>query len=202
MACLVHEFAMAWGLVWSLLHVLLLILNLLWCGWITGFSFFTPHFILWVGSCLGMCPSSFSSASIFLHFWFVGRPMFLPRHSIAPAMLPLDLCLLGLFWACHVLFSYSIHIVQCFCLVNPHTILGFLDPLYSFGHPWPTLFLWASLAHSILTFPWAFVTFFGLPWPNYHILYFRGLLAFVPTPFANSYLLGSSDPFLLTFYFL
>ena len=122
-----------------------------------------------------MCPSSFNSASIFLHFWFVGRPMFLPRHSIAPAMLPLDLCLLGLFWACHVLFSYSIHIVQCFCLVNPHTILGFLDPLYSFGHLWPILFLHS---HGLLLRFLGFlglitISFtFGIYWPLYqpHLL--------------------------------
>ena len=46
---------------------------------------------------------------------------------------------------------------------------------------------WASLAHYIFTFPWAFAKSFGLPWPNYHILYFWGLLAFAPTRFTNSF---------------
>ena len=100
------------------------------------------------------------------------------------------------------IFFYSIHIAQCFYWVNPHTILGFLDPFHSFGYPRPALFPWASLAYSILTFPWAFAIFFGFPRPNYHILYFRGSLAFIPTPFANYFLLGSSAPFLHTSYFL
>ena len=42
----IHVFAIALGLVWPLLHVLLLILNLMWREWITRSSFFTPHFIL------------------------------------------------------------------------------------------------------------------------------------------------------------
>ena len=114
-------------------------------------------------------------------------------------MLPLDLCLLGLFWACHALFFYSIHIVQRFCWVNPHTILSFLGQFYSFGHPRPSLFLWTSLAHSILTFSWAFAMSFGLPWPNYHILYFRVLLTFVSTPFTNSFLWAPLTHFCLLF---
>ena len=131
-----------------------------------------------------MSPSSFSSAPIFLYFWFVGRSVFLPRHSVTLAMLPLDLCLLGLFWACHVLFSYSIYVAQCFCRVNLHTILGFLGPFHSFGYFQPVLFLWASLTHSILTFPWLLLCLlefsspitisftFGVHWPLYqpHLL--------------------------------
>jgi len=117
--------------------------------------------------------------------------VFLPRHSVAPAMLPLDLCLLGLFWACHLLFSYSIHIAQCFCWVNPYAILGFLGASHSFGHTWPIPFLHS---HELL------LRFLGFPGPI--PMGFRGLLAFVPTSFANSFLLGSSGPFLLAFYFL
>ena len=88
----------------------------------------------------------------------------------------------------HVRFLYLVHVAQYFCWVNSHTILGFLNPFYSFGHPRPTSFFWASLVHSILKFPWAFTKIFGLPRPNYHILYFWGLLAFAPTPFTNSFL--------------
>ena len=47
---------------------------------------------------------------------------------------------------------------------------------------------WAYSAHFILTFSWDFNKSFGLPRPNYHIFYFRGLLAFAPTPFINSFL--------------
>ena len=43
------------------------------------------------------------------------------------------------------------------------------------------------MAHSIFTFPWAFTKSFGLPWPNYHIIYFWGLLAFALTRFTNSF---------------
>ena len=42
-----------------------------------------------------------------------------------------------------------------FLLVNSHTISGFLGPFHFSRHPRSTSFLWASLAHSILTFPWA-----------------------------------------------
>ena len=85
-------------------------------------------------------------------------------------LLPLDLCLLSLIWVCHVLFSYSIHVPQCFYRFNPHIILGFLGPFHSFRHPQPALFLWASLAYFVLTFLWAFATTFWaspaqLPYP-------------------------------------
>jgi len=56
-------------------------------------------------------------------------------------MLPLDLYLLSLIWACHVLFLYSIHIAEYFYWVNSHVISGSLGPYHSFGHPWPIPFL-------------------------------------------------------------
>ena len=43
----------------------------------------------------------------------------------------------------------------------------------------------------------AIIPFFGLPWPNYHIFYFRSLLAFAPTPFTNSFLWASPTHFYL-----
>ena len=45
----VHAFAMDWGLVWTLLPVLPLILNLLWRGWVTGSSFFVSCFLPGLG---------------------------------------------------------------------------------------------------------------------------------------------------------
>ena len=108
--------------------------------------------------------------------------MFLPCHFVAPAMLPLDLCLLGLFWACHVLFSYSIHIAQCFCWVNPHAILGFLGASHSFGHPWPIPFLHShELFLCLFGFPKLTTIFFtfGACWPLYQphlLILFFGLL--------------------------
>ena len=118
----------------------------------------------------------------------MSRLTFLPCYFITSAMSSLDLCLLGLLWACHILFLYLVHIAQYFCWVNSHVILGFLGLLYSFGHPRLASFIWASSAHSKPSFPLAFARSFGLPWPNYHILYFRGLLAFLPTPSTNSFL--------------
>ena len=135
--------------------------------------------------------SSFSSALIFLYLWFVGQLVYLPCHSIAFAMLPLDLCLLGLFWACHALFFYSIHVAQCFYWVNPYTILAFLspfyyfgilDPLYPFGHPWPILFLHSHklLLHhlgfpDLITTPFAFKACWPLYQPHLLIHFFRFL---------------------------
>ena len=113
----------------------------------------------------------------------MGRLVFLPCHSIASAMLPLDLYLLGLLWACHVLFVYSIHISQYFCCVNSHAImvslLGIFGPYHSFGHLWPILFLHSyGLLRHLFGFPSLITISFT----------FRGLLAFAPTPFTNSFL--------------
>ena len=57
--------------------------------------------------------------------------------------------------------------------------LGILGPLHSFGRPWFIPFL-----HSY----GLFAKSFELPQPNYHIIYFKGLLAFALTPFTNSFL--------------
>ena len=129
----------------------------------------------------------------------MGRLILLPRRLIASGMLSLNSCLFGLLWAYHVFFLYSVHVAQYICWVNSHAILGFLGPFYSFGHSRPTSFLWASLAHSIPTFSWDFAKSLGLPRPNYHILYFRGLLAFTPTPFTNSFLWSPLAHFCLHF---
>ena len=59
--------------------------------------------------------------------------------------------------------------------------LGIPSLLYSFEHPWLILFL-----HSYRLL----LRLFRLPQPNYHILYFQGSLAFVLTPFANSFPFG------------
>ena len=50
-------------------------------------------------------------------------------------------------------------------------------PLASLAH----LYLWASLVCFILSFPWAFTKFFGLPRPNYYILTF-GLIGLWANP--------------------
>ena len=145
-------------------------------------------FLLWAGYCLGIGLFFFSLTLVSFYFWFVDQLVLLPHSYIASAMVSLNLCLLGLLWACHVLFFLLVYITQYFCLVSFHIILGFLGPFYSFGHPCPASFLWASLAYLILAFPCAFAKSFGLLRLNYHILYFWGLLAFALIPFFNSFL--------------
>ena len=102
-----------------------------------------------------------------------------------------------------------------------YAVLGFLDPFHRFWaslthfiflgilglfhflrHYRPISFHWVSLAHSSPSFSWAFAKSFELSDPNYHILYFRGLWAFPPTP---SYLVPSFrlfQPILTCFPFL
>ena len=87
-------------------------------------------------------------------------------------MLLLDLYLLSLHWACHVLFLYSVRVAQYFCWVNSHTILGFLGPflrlLHSFGHPSPIPFLHSyGLLLNLSSFPGSIIISFtfGVCWP-------------------------------------
>ena len=98
-------------------------------------------FLLWAGYCLGIGLFFFSLTLVSFYFWFVDQLVLLPHSYIASAMVSLNLCLLGLLWACHVLFFLLVYITQYFCLVSFHIILGFLGPFYSFGHPWPISFL-------------------------------------------------------------
>ena len=142
----VHAFTIACGFVWFHYAFLLRIFNPLWRGWV-WVSILCILFPFYARSCLGTSPFFFNSAPISFYCWFVGRLVFLPRHFIAFVMLLLDLCLLGLLWACHIFFLYSVHVAQYFCWVNSHTILGLLSPFYSFGHSWPILFLHS---HGIL----------------------------------------------------
>ena len=57
--------------------------------------------------------------------------------------------------------------------------------------------------HSLLLLSllWVFVKSFGIPWTNYHILYF-GFIGIWINPIYYFLTLGSSSPFLLSFLFL
>ena len=141
-----HAFAMTWGLVWSLLHVLLLLLDLLWRGWVTGFSFFISCFLPGLGLAWAWAfPSSIQ---------------------------PLPSLWVGWHLCCHVA-RYFCHVFIWHVLAGP--LLGLLyiflllsssSPILSLGlysHcfglpwsisslwklPWPILFLWASSARFI-----------------------------------------------------
>ena len=121
-----------------------------------------------------------------------------PCCTIVSAMLSFDFCLLGLFWAYCTLSFGSVPIAQYYHWTWTHVVLGFLGPFHPFGaslvhfiplgilglfhflgHPWSILILHS---HRLLL---NLLGFFG---PNFHILYFLGLLAFLPTPFTNSFL--------------
>ena len=119
---------------------------------------------------------------------FVNLLAFLSCHSVIPAEVLFDLCLLGLFWACYMLFFHLIIVIHYCNWAYIHATLGLLDSFHCLRaslahffllrHPRPIFFPWAPLAHSNSAFPWVFANSFGLPWPNYHILYLWGLWAF------------------------
>ena len=135
--------------------------------------------------------SFFNLSLAFSYFQLMGQLTLLPRHLIASAMLSLNLCLLGLLGACHILFFYSVHVAQYFCWVNSHTILGFLGLFYSFGHPWPIPILHShGFLLNLSGFPGPItISFtFGVYWLLYQ------LHLFLP--------LGLFGPFLLAFHFL
>ena len=80
-----------------------------------------------------------------------------------------NLILLDLFWAsCLSLFSVACH-GHCFAFTY-----GLLCPFgFSFGHPRPDCFLWASSAHLLIPHSHGlFTNFIGLPRPNNLILIF------------------------------
>ena len=87
---------------------------------------------------------------------FVNLLPFLPCYSVIPTVVLFDLCLLGLFWACYILFFHLIIVTQHCHWVCIHATwvfltysiayklpwpisssLGILGPLFFLGHPWP-----------------------------------------------------------------
>ena len=126
----------------------------------------------------------------------------LPCHSVTPAMLLFDLCLMGLFWACYMFSLCLIPVAWYYHWASIHAILGFLGPFHRFrvslahfislgifspfhflGYPWPIQILHS---HGLL------LNLLGFLSPNYHILYFWGLWAFPPTSYSLNSLLWAS----------
>ena len=114
---------------------------------------------------------------------FGGLLALLPCHSVIPAVLLFDPCLLGLFWANCMLSLCLIPVAQYYHWASIHAILGFLGPFHPFGHPRPIPILY-SYGHLL--------SLLGFPGPNYHILYFWSLWAFPPTPYSLNSLLRAS----------
>ena len=132
--------------------------------------------------------SFFNTTPVSFHFWFVGRLILLRCHCIVSTMYyltvlrgpPLGLpCIFPLLSSRCSIFSVGLILILSWASLAHFIPLGILDPLHSFWNPWPIPFF---------TFSWAFAKSFGFLWPNYHIPYFWGLLAFAPTPFTNSFL--------------
>ena len=146
------------------------------------------------------------------YFFMAGRLTLLPCHLVIPTMLLFDLCQLGLF----------LGLLYAFLLLNSSSPVLSLG-LYScfFGLPWPISSLLSSLAHFILLGIPDLFHFLGHPWPipilhshglllsilsfpspSYHIIYFRGLQAFPPTPIYLIPSFGFLQPILACFPFL
>ena len=154
--------------------------------------------ISWARPCLIV---GFSFTNPFLTL-FASRLIHLSCHPVIPAMLLFNLWLLGLFWACCMLSFCPIPIAQHYHWASTHAVLGYLgtfhhslaslayfillvilSPFHLLRHPQPIPILHS---HGLL------LSILGFPDPNYHILYFRGLWAFPPTPYLLNFLLWAS----------
>ena len=198
----VHAFAMTWRLAYTFYCSFLISL---WHEWVFELSFFMSYFLLELGlAWLWAFPSPF-------HTLFAMELTLLPCHSVIPAMLLFDSCLLGLFWACCMFSLRLIPVAQYYHWARIQVVLGFLVQFHRF---------WASLAHFILLgilnpFHFLghprpipilhshelFLSLLGFSDPNCHILYFWGLWAFPPTPYLIHYF-GLLWPILACFLFL
>ena len=90
------------------LCVLTLILDFLWCEPFSDPLFFMACFLHGLG--LTWLWAFFPFSSLFAPS--VGLLVFLPHHSTVPTVVLFDLCLLGLFWACCMLFFYLIMVTH------------------------------------------------------------------------------------------
>ena len=179
--CVLHFHVCSWLVCYSCvchdlsacLHVLLLILDLLWCGWVSGLSFFMSYFFprlglawSWAFPSLIQPLTSLRAVWHFCHviIWLVlvGPPLgllyafLLVNSSSLVLSLGLYSCCFGLPWPISSLLSS----------LGPFYSLGILGPFHFLGHPWPIPILHSyGLLLSLLGFP-------GL---SYHILYFRNL---------------------------
>ena len=158
------------------LCVLLFILDLLWRESISWSFILYGLLYLRVGPCLIMGFSLLNP--LFAHSVELLIPLCYSYNGVIWSVLAGPL--LGLMYA----FLHLITMTQYFHWAYIYATLGLLDPFHCLraslahffllGHPRPIFFPWASLAPSNSAFPWAFANSFGLPRPNYHILYFWG----------------------------
>ena len=108
---------------------------------------------------------------------------FLPCHSVIPAVVLFDPCLLGLFWACCMLFFHLITVTQHCYWVCIHATWVSSTHSIAYRLPQPI-----SSSLSILSS----FSFFGHPWPI-PIIHSHGLLLTLlgsPVPITISFTLG------------
>ena len=144
--CVLHFYVCPWLICYSCvchdlkacLHILLLVLDLLWRGWVSRPSFLMSYFFPGLGLAWSwVFPSSIHPLTSLRADW----------HSCHVIIwLVLARPLLGLLYAFLLLNSsslvLSLSLYSC-CLMLPWPIsmlLGSLDPFYSFGHPQPISF--------------------------------------------------------------
>ena len=122
-----HAFAIACGFVWSCC-VFCCFFNFLWRGWVIGSSFLASRFFF-----------GLDIAWMWVDWYsYYTTALFLPWYR-------LTFHLLGFLWACHI----SSYIIRSLSFRCPVFLLG--QFLYHLRLPRPILFLWASLAHLILS---------------------------------------------------
>ena len=97
----------------------------------------------------------FNSITVSFYFWFVGQLIFLPCSCTTSAMVSLNLYLLGLLWAYHVLF-YALLLpwyhLTCACWASFGPAMYFSFTQFTLPNTSTGLILmqsWASLAHFI-----------------------------------------------------
>ena len=137
-SCICHDLR-------ACLHILLLVLDLLWHGWVSGHSFFMSYFFPRLGlAWLWAFPSSIHPLTSLRVDWHSCHaiPLFLPCYYLT--------C------ACWASFGSAV----CFPSTQfqlPSTVIGLVLMLFwaslahfiAFKLPWPILFFWASPAHFI-----------------------------------------------------
>ena len=154
-----YAFATVWRLIYAFCRSSLTSYGV---NWSSNFLFFIGLLLLRAGPYLIVgfpLFSQFSAPSITL------LP-FLPYHSVIPAVVLFDPCLLGLFWAYCMFFFQWLSIVIGFILI---LLWAFLIHYIACRLICPISFFLNILGpFSNSTFPWVFTNSFGLPRPNYH----------------------------------
>ena len=149
------------------LCILPFILDLLWSEPFSDLPFFMACFLQGLGLAWLWAFLPFSS----LFAPSVGLLVFLPHHPTIPAVVLFDLCLLGIFWACCMLFFYLIMVTHHCYWVFIHATWAFLTHYIACWLPWPFSLIGHPRPNFNSAFTWVFTNSFGLFRPSYYILH-------------------------------